>query len=186
MASLDDFRRLLTPVFNKVFNLVGRAVIKKVDDEKKLQELQVSLLADEVRDEVEHFQQYGFTSNPDVGAEAVVVCVNGSREHALAIAVDDRRYRIRNLGSGEVAVYSKHGATIVLKQNGDVEVTPKSGSKIRLAGDVAVTGTLEASGDVKAGAISLQGHTHAMTPENSPISVAGAVGTISGTTGAAS
>lgn len=185
-STLDELRRLLTPIKNRVMNLVGRGVVKKVDDARKLQELQISALAGEVRDEVERFQQFGFTSVPEAGAETVVLFVGGNREHALAIAVDDRRYRLKNLGSGEVAVYNKTGAKIVMKANGDIEVTPKSGHKIRLAGDVAVTGTLEATGDVKAGAISLQGHTHTMTPANSPIAVSGTVGNISGKTGAAS
>jgi hypothetical protein len=47
----------------------------------------------EVRDKAERFQDYGFTSNPKRGAEAIVLFPGGQRAHAIIIAVDDRRYR---------------------------------------------------------------------------------------------
>lgn len=136
---LDDLTRYLRPLSNRIANLVGRGVVKAVDDSKKLQELQLELLPGEVRDELEHFQGYGFTSTPavsdsDGGAEAVAVFVNGRRDHGLIIAVGDRRYRLKNLPPGEVAMYSKHGQTIVLKTNGDIELNPKSGQVVALAG----------------------------------------------------
>ena len=49
--------------------------------------------------------------------------VGGSRDHWLAIAVDDRRYRIRNLTAGEVAIYSDQGDKVVIKRGGTIEVT---------------------------------------------------------------
>lgn len=183
--TLDDLRRLLAPVHTRIMNLVGRAVVKTVDDGKKLQELQVSVLAGEVRDEVEHFQPYGFTSVPRSGAEAVVLFVGGNREHGIAAVVSDRRYRLKDLQPGEVAVYNDAGAKIVLRDDGDIEATPKAGGKFRVSGDVAVTGSLEtggdvnvsgsveATGDVKAGAISLQTHTH-----NASLTVSGSAGMV--------
>lgn len=176
---LDDLTRLLRPLAVRVANIVGRATVDKADDAKDVQELQLELLEGEVRDEVERFGEYGFTSVPLEGAEAVVVFVGGRRDHGLAIGVEDRRYRIRNLKSGEVAVYNHTGARIVFKENGDVEVTPKAGQKLKIASDVEVTGTLTASVDVKAGAISLSSHAHAAGTLTSPPSgglVTGATG----------
>lgn len=175
---------MIAPVQRRVANLVGRGVVRSTDDAKNMQLSQVALLDGEVRDEIERFQQYGFTSNPKDGAEAVVLFVGGRRDHGLAIQVDDRRYRIKNLESGGVAVYNDSGAKIVLRANGDIEVTPKAGKKLKISADVDVTGTLTASVDVVGGGKHLATHTHGMTPANSPIAVAGAVGTISGTSGA--
>lgn len=46
------------------------------------------------------------TSHPLPGAEAVTVFLSGNREHAICLAVDDRRYRIQGLKGGEVAIYT--------------------------------------------------------------------------------
>jgi phage gp45-like len=186
---LEDITRILRPLSVRVSNLIGRGVVRAADDAKKVQELQIDLLEGETRDEVERFQEYGFTSVPLDGAETVLVFVGGRRDHGLALGVEDRRYRIGNLASGEVAVYNHTGARIVFKANGDIELAPKAGQTVKIAtpveisGDVTVTGTLTASADVVGNGISLNSHTHRLTPANSPISVAGAVGTISGNTG---
>jgi phage baseplate assembly protein V len=95
---------------------VARGIIRLVSDSLKVQELQVSLLADETRDGVERFAEYGFTSHPLPGAECIVVCVGGSRDHGIAIATEDRRYRKRDLQQGEVAVYDDQEQTIHLKR----------------------------------------------------------------------
>jgi len=177
---IDTLARFIQPLVTRVANTVARAVIKNVDDSKKLQLLQLAILSGETRDEVEHFQNYGFTSHPKAGAEVVIVCVGGRRDHALAIAVDDRRYRIRNLGIGEVAVYDHTGTSIVLKENGDIDLTPSSGT-VNLTGSLNVSGDVAADGDVTAGPISLNSHIHsgtALIP-----TVGGTPGTIAGVTG---
>lgn len=126
--------KMVAPVSRRVANLVGRGVVDATDDSAKIQLSKISLLDSEVRDEIEHFQPYGFTSNPRDGAEAVVVFMGGRRDHGLAIQVDDRRYRIRNLESGEVAIYNDTGAKIVMRASGDIEITPKAGQVVALAG----------------------------------------------------
>ncbi len=151
-------------------NLVARAVVNLVDDSKKLQLLQLDVLADETVEDIERVQNFGFTSNPPKNAEAVVLFVNGQRDHGLVVAVDDRRYRIKNLASGEVAVYDQTGSVITLKANGDIEMRPHSG-KVKLTGD------LEATGDVKAGTVSLKNHQH------SAGSFANSGGPVTGTSG---
>ena len=93
MGFEDAARRLAT----RIANLVGRAVVKRVDDSTGVQELQLEFLPGELRSEIERFGQFGLTSRPPEGAEAVVVFVGGRREHGLAIACEDRRYRIQNL-----------------------------------------------------------------------------------------
>lgn len=117
-----DVRRILKDLDKRVSNFAARCVIKLVDDAAKLQRLQVTVLADEVRDGVERVQQYGFTSAPKVGAEAVVLFVGGRRDHGLVIAVDDRRYRLTGLKEGEVAIYTDEGDHVVIKRGGTIEV----------------------------------------------------------------
>lgn len=116
---LNAMRALKT----RVMLSVARGVIGLVDDTKLMQSLQIGLLADESRDTVERFQEYGFTSVPHQGAEAVMVCVGGNREHGLVIAVDDRRYRIQSMQQGEVCIYTDEGDKIHLKRGNQVEIT---------------------------------------------------------------
>ncbi len=73
--------------------MVDRALVRIVTDSLGRQNLQVQSLADETNDDVERFQNYGFTSVPPVGSEAVVVAVGGRRGGLVAIAVEDKGSR---------------------------------------------------------------------------------------------
>lgn len=105
---------------NKVRLMVGRAIIAAVKDGGAIQTAQVHLLADEVQDDAERIQEYGFTSVPLSGAEAVLAFVGGNRDHGLIIAVDDRRYRLKGLAGGEVAIYDNQGQKVHLTRAGIV------------------------------------------------------------------
>jgi phage baseplate assembly protein V len=99
-----------------------RGRMSLVDDKKKLQQVQVELLADEVKDAVERFQQYGFTSVPLEGAEALVVFLAGGRDHGIAFSIDDRRYRLTELKGGDVALYTDEGTKIVLGRDKTITI----------------------------------------------------------------
>ena len=43
---------------------MARGVVSAADGTKKMRAVQVRLLADEVRDDLEHVEPYGFTSEP--------------------------------------------------------------------------------------------------------------------------
>lgn len=125
--------KLLRPVRLGLLNLVSRAVVSLADDAPKLQVLQLQLLDSETRDGAERFQEYGFTSVPFASAEAVVLSVGGRRDHLLVVAVDDRRYRLRDLQPGEVALYTDEGDRVHLRR-GRVTVTSP---ELRLGSDSA-------------------------------------------------
>jgi len=101
---------------------VARGILNLVNDGTGIQLGQVSLMANEVRSNMERFQEYGLTSNPLPGAEAAVIFVGGERGHGLIIAVDDRRYRLTGLQNGEVALYTDEGDSIILKRGRNVEI----------------------------------------------------------------
>jgi phage baseplate assembly protein V len=94
-----------------------------VNDAKKLQQVQVELLADETKDDVERFQQYGFTSVPLEGAEALVVFLGGGRDHGIVFAIDDRRYRLTKLEAGDVALYTDEGTSIILTRDRTIKIS---------------------------------------------------------------
>jgi phage baseplate assembly protein V len=133
--------------------MIGRGVVKLINDGLKLQHVQISLLAEEVHDDVERFQNYGFTSVPFPGAEALVVAVGGDRGHSIVVAVDDRRYRLQGLEQGEVALYTDEGDQIVLRRGGQIEIRGGTSillkaTEVRVEGNLSVKGTVRATGDV--------------------------------------
>lgn len=113
-----------------LMNLVSRFVLVKADDSKKMQEVKGELFSEEVKEELEHFQNYGFTSNPPANCEGIGLSVNGNRDHVVVICLDSRQYRTKDLAEGEVAVYNNAGAKIVLKNNGDIELTTDGNIKL--------------------------------------------------------
>ncbi|PCJ13816.1 MAG: phage baseplate protein [Gammaproteobacteria bacterium] len=127
--------------------IVARAVVRNVDDTNGLQILQVEILKGEIKN-LERMQNYGFTGVPLVTSESVVLFPNGSRDHGIIVAVDDRRYRLRGLEGGEVAIYTDEGDYIILKRGNNIEMNTKTfkvnaSEKIELNSPV-----VEASGTV--------------------------------------
>lgn len=126
---------------NRIFLLIGRAVLAAVSDAGARQRVQFSALKGEVKDSVERIQNYGFTSVPLAGAQVLFASISGNRDHPVAFAVDDPRYRKSGLQPGEVAIYNHEGTCIVLKLGNEIEMT--ASTKVRLN-----TPVLEVTGDI--------------------------------------
>lgn len=119
---------------NRLRGMISRAVLRLVNDAAKAQELQLDLLADESADGVERLQNYGFSSHPHPGAEALVACAGGLRSHMIALVVEDRRFRITGLEAGEVAIYDDLGNVVKLGRD-RIEITAVS--EVRVTAPVA-------------------------------------------------
>lgn len=133
----------------RVRGMISRAVVSLANDTTKLQALQVTLLADQVPDDAEHFQHYGYTSVPYAGAEGIALAIGGSTGHTVVINVDDRRYRLKGLQGGEVALYDDLGHKVHLTRNGIVIdgagqlVTMVNLTKLRVESDFDCTGQIK-------------------------------------------
>lgn len=147
-------------------NLIARGVVALVDAGSKLQGLQMRLTADEVKDGMEHFEPYGFTSNPQPGAEGVALFLGGDRSHGVVVCVSDRRFRLQALESGEVALYTDEGDFLHFKRGRVIEVetmTLKIKAQTGVDFDtplIRTTGRIEAIGDVVAAQVSTSLHVH--------------------------
>jgi phage baseplate assembly protein V len=157
--------KLLAPLRVRIANLVARAVVQLVNDGAKLQVLQLGVLDGETREAAERVQQYGFTSHPLPGAEAVVLSVGGRRDHLLVVAVDDRRHRKAGLGEGEVALYNHAGVSVLLRADGTVEVGGGTMQPAALGQDVR-----DELDDLRA---KFAAHTHAVTVTGSATTQSG-------------
>lgn len=90
-------------------NLISRCTVALATASSKLQSLQIRMLAGEVKDDVEHLEPYGYTSCPHSGAEGVALFPGGDRSHGVVVVIADRRFRLKGLKSGEVALYTDEG-----------------------------------------------------------------------------
>lgn len=124
---------------------MARGVVRLVNDALMVQSLQVTVLDGETAN-VQRFQEYGYSSVPKPGAEAVLAAIAGVRSHLVAIAVDDGRYRLKNLQAGEVALYTDEGDSIVLKRGRIIAVN--AGAQLNVsAPQVTVTATTKVTLD---------------------------------------
>lgn len=139
-------QRAVAPIHRRVALMIGRGLVKLVDDAGGLQQLQVTLLDGEVHDGVERFQDYGISSCPHPGAEHAFASVGGLRTAGIVLAVADRRYRLK-VAEGEVALYDDLGQSVWLKRAG-VEIT----SPLKVT--VTAPQVLVVSDDVELGAAS--------------------------------
>lgn len=135
--NFPDFKRLIRPIKNRIFLMLGRAVLKAINNSEGTQKIQVVALADETITDIERFQEYGFESYPLAEAEVFIGFLNGNRDHGIALCVHDGRYRPTDLAEGESCIYHKEGHRVLLKAGGIIEV---SGTEIKI-GDVV--GSLE-------------------------------------------
>jgi phage baseplate assembly protein V len=136
--------------------LFGLGLVRQSDDTKRLQRMQVSLLADEVRDDCNRYQNYGFASRPLPGAEALLAAVGGARNHVVVVVVDDGRYRKRDLQPGESAMYTDEGDYIYLQRGRIIEV--QAGTKLKIDTPAAeFTGYVDVTEHVKVAGVKVVG-----------------------------
>jgi phage gp45-like len=158
---------LLAVLRRRLANVVRRAVVALIDDSPKMQLAQINVQTDgDTCDGCERFQEYGFSSVPLKGAEAVVLFVGGLRDHPLVIAIDDRRSRKRGLQPGEVCLYTDEGDFLIFERGGHVTIHASSdvtidAPSLHLTGDLTVDGDITVpSGDVVADTVHLKTHRH--------------------------
>jgi phage baseplate assembly protein V len=173
-------RRLLVPVHRRIRNLTARGTVQLSDASKLLQSLQITLLKDEVLDNVEHFEPLGLTSRPKQGAEVLVLCPGGNRSSAIAVMVSDRRIRIKDLAEGEVAIYDDAGNLIQLKQDGTIAVTSSTSvdvtaPNVTMSGNLTVSGNVHADGSVSDATSTMQAMRDAHNTHNHPTAPTGPV-----------
>lgn len=140
-------KSLINPIARRVSLMVGRALLAAASAGGNRQFVQITSLAGEVKDNVEHVQPYGFASRPLNGAQVVFLCVGGSRDHMIAVCIDDPRHR-PPLEPGEAAIWTDEGDIIHLKRDRTIEVTTlnlvvKAAEKARFE-----TPVLECTGEI--------------------------------------
>lgn len=120
--NFEDLRRIINtataPIRRKVNLMVSRAVISSLSSDGGLQLLQLKLLADEVTEDAQNFQEFGFISKPPAGTEAVALSVGGNREHVVVVATNNRAARqalASLMGTGDAMFFNNNQKYLLLK-----------------------------------------------------------------------
>lgn len=168
----------LNTILRRIRLLCRLAVLVRSNSDADVQILQVKAGADETLTDVEHREPYGYTSRPHQGAEAVVISLGGNTSHSMVLMVGDRRYRLKGLKEGEVALHDDQGNVVHLQRE---QILVNAVQKLQItAPETAINSNLTVTGNtVFNGQVSANGkridETHKHTGVQSGGSTSGAV-----------
>lgn len=151
---MSDLGKMIAPFVRRLGNMLARGSVSSSNGTGKMRTLQIRMMAGEPKDDVEHFEPYGFTSEPHPGAEHVTVFFDGDRSHGVTLVVADRRYRLTGLAAGEMAINDDLGQKVHLTRSGIViagaglPMTIQNVPSTSLSGDLHVLGNIVADGDI--------------------------------------
>ena len=111
-----DYHRLLSPLYRRMATMIGRCILSALDSSSGVQNASVTIMADEEMKGVEYMEPYGFTSAPLQGAEGVVLNVSSRRGSCVVVSLGNRKFRLKGLKSGEVAMYTDEGDKLVFER----------------------------------------------------------------------
>lgn len=138
------FDKALSPLVNRIYNLLMRSVVRGADDSQPTQGVTVEYAEGKQFPNCERLQPYGFTSVPLPGALALMQGQGGHTDAAIVTLIDDQRHRIHGLEAGEIALYTHKnseapGHRIVFKNDGSIEIFAKS-IKITTSENITIDG----------------------------------------------
>ncbi|NID15376.1 phage baseplate assembly protein V [Luteibacter yeojuensis] len=119
---MTSFSGALDRVRRAVQALAGRGRITVSDDTGPAQRLQVKLGPLEVRDTTPRLAEFGFSSRPPAGTDAVLLFLSGDRSNGVVIATGHQASRPRSLEEGETIVYDLFGKFIRLTKDGGIVI----------------------------------------------------------------
>jgi phage gp45-like len=151
-------------LYRRVQMMLAPVKITATDDTGPVHRAQVRAMAPEQIDNVAVLQLYGLASHAMVGSDAMALFVSGDRSNAVIVATNNQDARMRNLKSGEVALYTDEGDSVLLSRGRIISI--KCGTKVHIDCPlVEMTGDLHVTGEVVRGfgtgdQVTLGQHSH--------------------------
>ncbi|MCD8139446.1 MAG: phage baseplate assembly protein V [Planctomycetaceae bacterium] len=148
--------RRMAEINNRIKLMVRRCRLGVVNDENPVQTVEAGIYKNEFRSGVERIQEYGLSTVPPEGGQAVVAFLGGEGSHPVVIATDDRRYRPRKRKPGDVSLYTDqadHGVFLTSDGRGvlirGLKITVHADDEVVVnAPKIRVLGHLEVTGDI--------------------------------------
>jgi phage baseplate assembly protein V len=106
-----------------------RGFVQLVKDSGDVQFVQLQLDADNVRDDVEHFQPFGLAGHPLKDAQGLVFMVAGNPRHLVAMGLFNPDKRPKDLEEGATALYDAEGVKVHLKPGGGLSLGSRDATK---------------------------------------------------------
>lgn len=144
--TLKAINKLLRPIRRSVQLMIGRAVLESVKAEGGFQTVKITGIGG-VFEGCELFEQYGITSHPPKESEGLIATLGGSSDHCVVINMGARKFRLKGLEEGEVALYDDLGSKVVLKRDKSIEVECENKVTIKTK-DVDIDGNLSVTGAI--------------------------------------
>ena len=172
MTLLENLYRFLQPLQRRIVAIVSKAVLLEYRHSGKMPLLKVQLGADELKDNVELIQPYGFAARPLKGAEVLTLFIGGVRDHGVAVVVDSSGDRIKLNADGDVCIFRRSGEKIYLSE-GKIKIEAAtvelSAGEVKLSNGAALDKLMN-----KVAMDAFNAHTHlvsavASTPPAPPI-----------------
>jgi phage gp45-like len=132
-----------------------RARIVKIDDSGTQQKADLRGLASDQPQKIVRILPHGFTSNPPLESEGVLLALGGRSDRLMFLGGEHKDHRQKNLKSGQAVLYDDKGNVVFSKggdgisvnartgvveirsQDNKVTVKPGSGQNVYLGGDGA-------------------------------------------------
>jgi len=144
---------MINSLYRRIVLLIGRGHITAVNDSGPVQKMQVKFSTLETHDNLPRLAEFGFSSNPPSGADAVVSFFGGDRSNGVVIATGHQQSRPVNLLPGESMLYSQDGKHVYLTADDGIVIDAQGQSVIvnnasTLTVNVATTITLNAPTEI--------------------------------------
>jgi phage baseplate assembly protein V len=167
--------QVLARLYRRLMMTVGRGRVTTVDDSGSVQlhQVDLGLMSSNgapmlVRDKTPALGLFGHASSPPLGADVVVLALGGDQNKLVVIGHGHQASRLKNLETGDAALYDVRGAYFWMTASGPVidaaggAVTVRNASSVTVTASGAITfnpgapgvvinGNLAVSGDVSLG-----------------------------------
>jgi phage baseplate assembly protein V len=125
---MSDQHGIIERVARRVLLSLARALVTTVNDSGGVQMMQVKLNSLETRDNTPRVPEFGLTSNPPVGSDAIVVFMGGDRSNGVVLGTVHQASRPKGLAPGETMLYSQDGKYVYMTASGGIVVEAKGQS----------------------------------------------------------
>lgn len=122
---MDDSLTLMERVFRRVQMMFGRGRVTLVDDSGTVQIMQLHMSDIETPNNRVRLAEFGFTSNPPIGSDALALHIAGDRGSGAVFATNHQPSRPKGLAAGETMLYSQDGKSVYITASGGIVVEAK-------------------------------------------------------------